>query len=58
MNKKETKTQLKDCANLLMYINTKTMPKVVKEQFETELQELCLKITRLTMDIYQRYNEK
>lgn len=57
MNKKETKQQFKDCAQLLSCINTKKMPKPVKEQFENELQDLCLTITRLTMDIYRRYDK-
>lgn len=58
MKKKEVLQKFKDCAKVLSFINTRNMPKVVKAQLEAELQELCMNITRQTMDIYRRYDNE
>lgn len=57
MKKKETKEEFKDCETILSYINTRKMPKVVKEQFERDLDNLCQTTSGMTIDIYQRYNQ-
>lgn len=56
MKKQQLKREFKDCANLLSCISTKKMPKIVKKDYEEELQDLCLNVARLTIDVYRRYD--